>query len=74
MNSYRIDFTDNDVKTTASNRPFNDEEGMTFTLPNNTHIFLTRNFIHEMNERLEDINADYEDERISDSLPNYYEE
>ena len=73
MNSYRIDFIDNDLKTTESNRPFNDEEGMSLILPNDTYIFLTRSFIHEMNERIEDINAHYEDERISDSLPNYYE-
>ena len=74
MNSYRIDFIDNGVKTTESNRTSNDGEGMSFTLPNETQIFLTRSFIHEMNERIEDLNADYEDERISDSLPNYYEE
>ena len=75
MNSYRIDFTGNDVKIDEVNQPFDNEEGvMSFALPNITHIFLTHNFIHEMNERIEDINADYEDERISDSLPNYYEE
>ena len=74
MNTYRIDFINNDVKITESNRPFDNKEGMSFTLPNSTHIFFTHNFIHEMNERIDDINADYEDERISDSLPNYYEE
>lgn len=74
MNTYRIDFINNDVKITESNRPFDNKEGMSFTLPNNTHIFFTHNFIHEMNERIDDIKADYEDERISDSLPNYYEE
>jgi hypothetical protein len=74
VNSYRIDFIDNDVKITESNRPYNNQEEMSFTLLNNTHIFLTHNFIHEMNERIDDINADYEDEGISDSLPNYYEE
>jgi hypothetical protein len=73
MNSYRINFIDNDVKITELNQPFNSEEGMSFTLPNDTHIFLTHNFIHEMNERIEDINSDYENETISDSLPNYYE-
>ena len=73
MNSYRIDFIDNDVKTTEVNQPFNNQEGMSFTLPNNTQIFLTHNFIHEMSERIEDLNADYEDESISDSLPNYHE-
>lgn len=74
MNSYRIDFIDSDVKITESNRPFNNQVEMSFTLPNSTHIFLTHNFIHEMNERIDDINTDYEDERISDSLPNYFEE
>jgi hypothetical protein len=74
MNSYRLDFIDNDVKITEANQPSSGEEGMSFTLPNNTHIFVTHNFIHEMNERIEDINNDYEDEGISDSLPNYYEE
>jgi hypothetical protein len=74
MNNYRIDFIDNDVQTTEINQPLNSEEGMSFTLPNNTQIFLTHNFIHEMNERIEDINSDYEDERISDTLPDYYEE
>ena len=74
MNSYRIDFLGNDVKIDEVNQPFDNEEGvMSFTLPNSTHIFLTHNFIHEMNERIEDINADYEDETISDSLPRYNE-
>jgi len=27
-----------------------------------------------MSERIEDLNSDYEDETISDSLPAYYEE
>ena len=74
MNSYRIDFINNDVEATEAAQPFNDQEGMCFTLPDNTRIFLTRNFIHEMSERIEDLNVDYEDERISDSLPHYYEE
>jgi hypothetical protein len=74
MNSYRIDFIGNDVKTTEAAPPFDNQEGMSFTLPNNTQIFLTHNFIHEMKERIEDLIADYEDEGISDSLPNYYEE
>jgi hypothetical protein len=73
MNSYRIDFIGNDVEITEPNRPFNAQEGFSFTLPNDTRIFLTHNFIHEMKERIEDINSDYEDESVSDSLPNYYE-
>jgi hypothetical protein len=73
MNRYRIDFIDNDVKIAELNQPFNSEEGMSFALPNDTHVFLTHNFIHEMNERIEDLNADYEDEIISDLLPNYNE-
>lgn len=39
MNSYRSDFTDNDVKTTEVDQPFSSEEGMSLTLPNDTHIF-----------------------------------
>lgn len=74
MNSYRIDFINNDVETTEAAQPSDNVEGMSFTLPNNTRIFLTHNFIHEMSERIEDLNSDYEDERISDSLPHYYEE
>lgn len=73
MNSYRIDFINNDVETTEVNQTSNNEGGMSFTLPNNTQIFLTHNFIHEMSERIEDLNSDYEDQRVSDSLPNYYE-
>jgi hypothetical protein len=73
MNSYRIDFIDNDVKITEANQLFNLQEGFGFTLPNETRIFLTHNFIHEMKERIEDLNADYEDEIISDSLPHYNE-
>ena len=74
MNAYRIDFVGNDVRIDEVNQPIDNEEGMmSFTLPNSTHIFLTHNFIHEMNERIEDINADYEDETISDSLPRYYD-
>jgi hypothetical protein len=74
MNSYRIDFLDNDVKIDEVHQVLDNEEGMmSFGLPNSTHIFLTHNFIHEMNERIEDLNADYEDETISDSLPRYYD-
>jgi hypothetical protein len=73
MNRYRLDFIGNDVKIAAVAQRFDTEEGMGFTLPNSTHIFLTHNFIHEMNERIEDINADYKDETLSDSLPNYIE-
>lgn len=53
MNTYRIDFINNDVKITESNRPFDNKEGMSFSLPNSTHIFFTYNFIHEMNERID---------------------
>jgi hypothetical protein len=65
MNNYRLDFIDNDVKTTEVNQTIESEGEMSFTLPNNTHVFLTHNFIHEMKERIEDLNSDYEDERIS---------
>ncbi|HEY8562571.1 MAG TPA: hypothetical protein VIL74_19485 [Pyrinomonadaceae bacterium] len=51
----------------------NSQEGFGFTLPDETRVFLTHNFIHEMKERIEDLNADYEDEIISDSLPHYNE-
>lgn len=73
MNSYRIDFIDNDVEISEADQPFNNQEGMCFTLPSNTQIFLTHNFIHEMSERIADLNADYEDEKLSESLPHYYE-
>jgi hypothetical protein len=73
MNSYRIDFIDNNVKISEATLPFNLQEGMCFTLPNHTNIFLTHNFMHEMSERIEDLNNDYEDETISDSLTHYYE-
>jgi hypothetical protein len=73
MESYKIDFIDNDVSTTRVSQPFDYREGMSFILPNETHIFLTHNFIHEMKERIEDLVSDYEEQDVTGFLPRYYE-
>lgn len=70
MARFKLDFIIDEVKISEIDDSCNDREGIFYELPNGDEIFLTRDFLKEQSDLLEDFdNIRYEGIKISNVFP-----